>query len=208
MQKVIQNEHDIVQNVVNKIELFIKSNNMNLHTFANSLGFQYQPFYRLIKQKRVPNITSLVAISNHLGYAFEDLISDKIYTQLFIIEDLQKITSKPTSNYQIFLPFVLHVKYLNEKLFCIIDKKISKEYQIKEIYYTIDKITEDGKYLILINGSIEFIQIINLNSKNITIQNEDSIKILSYDEFQPIARLVGMVAINNTKCLFVDKYSE
>ncbi|HMT02564.1 MAG TPA: helix-turn-helix transcriptional regulator [Burkholderiales bacterium] len=117
--KLTNKELTLINNIIDKLQIDMEKNNQTLYSLSTTLGFEYQPFYRLIKNKKLPTISTLAMITEHLGCSIEELISDKVYIDIHLINNLKEISTLSSSpkKAKISLPIkdtslILIMKYL------------------------------------------------------------------------------------------------
>ncbi|MCC2645852.1 MAG: hypothetical protein K0R94_1630, partial [Burkholderiales bacterium] len=60
---LLNQEVTVLDNVINKLQVYMDQNGQTLYGLASTMGFAYQPFYRLMTKKHLPTLNSLSIIA-------------------------------------------------------------------------------------------------------------------------------------------------
>lgn len=192
MDPFLLNEDQLIDNVINKLQMYMKKTGMNLHNLASTIGFQYQPFYRLIKNKRLPAMSSLIIIANYLNYSLGDLLSDKIKIEINILNDLKEFNdlSKKQALGEVKIPYKDVHKYVCSAFYGLNISKVEHAL-IAKICVIVDSIDTDGDYIVKYKNKITTLKVISISSTFIVIEdNTQEIKV-PINDIRPIARFIG-----------------
>jgi transcriptional regulator with XRE-family HTH domain len=205
MDPFLLNEDQLIENIINKLQMCMKRTGMNLHNLASTLGFQYQPFYRLIKNKKLPAMSSLIKIANYLNYSLGDFLSDKIKVEINILNNLNEFYEGSKKNLlgEVKIPYNYVSKYVCSTFYGLTTNEVDNLI-IAKIYVTIDSVDTDGYYIVKYNNKIIQLKIISISSTFLIIEdNAQEVKV-SINDVSPIAKLIGEALIhkNNYNYLY------
>lgn len=205
MDTFLLNEDQLIENVINKLQMYMQKTEMNLHNLAATIGFQYQPFYRLIKNKRLPAMSSLIMIANYLNYSLGDLLSDKIKIEISVLNDLNEFNelSKKLVQGEVKIPYNDVHKYICSTFYGLNINKIDGVL-IVEVCAIIDSIVTDGDYIVKYNNKIVKLKVTSISSTFIVIENNGQEVKVPINDISPIAKLVGKALIHENKRNYLD----
>lgn len=170
----------LVDNIINKINIYMQKNNQTLFNFATKLGFAYQPFYKLVNSRGLPNLSSLATLANRLGYTVDELVSDKVIVEINIYNDLKEVGKILTpERAKIYLSADKYIKVIQNELIAVkfgddnfIGCGLYKIFSLSSIF------ENDGEYLVVYCDKISLMNVISTSSKFIAVeQNNNEIKI-------------------------------
>lgn len=192
MDTLLLNESHLIDNVINKLQMYMKKTGMNLHNLASTIGFQYQPFYRLIKNKRLPAMSSLIMIANYLNYSLGDLLSDKIKIEINILNNLNEFNdlSKKLLLGEVKIPYSDIDKYIYSTFYGLNISNADNVFIVK-VYATVDSINTDGDYIVKYSNKVMQLKVISISSTFIVLEdNAKEIKV-PINDIKPIAKFIG-----------------
>jgi|GEM_PF-6864420 len=185
-----EQEKDIVNNIANKLEILLNKDKVTILALSKLLKVDKQPLYRIMKREHIPNILFLEMIASYLNCTVLELIDKKFYLDIKVYFNYE-INNK--SKYEKYRAYFCDDDFMdisnNEFFGIIIDSSI-------KIFYKIDKVTQDGDYLIC-NGmsACKEIHIISVGkSLIIALINNKEVR-LKHDEISVIAKLYKTVSI-------------
>ncbi len=189
--KLTNKELALINNIIDKLQIDMEKNNQTLYSLSTTLGFEYQPFYRLIKNKKLPTISTLAMITEHLDCSIEELISDKVYIDIPVINNLKEISTLSSSSIKakVSLPIKDYLPYLNNEIFALkIEelKKLGIEYC--KIYFKTDQINGDGIFIATYQKKITQLNITSISSKFLIVEFNNKEQKIPREEIQPIAK--------------------
>lgn len=183
----------IVDNIISKLNIYMEKNNQTLFNLATSLGFAYQPFYRLIKNRNIPNIASLITMSRHFGYTVEELVSDKIIVEINIYNNIADLSLKhAVSRAKIYIPVDKYMPLINKSFIGIKQRNTTlSTIDLCDIYTLEDHIHLDGNYLVNYQNQLVTFNVISSSSKFIIIEQNNKEERIAVNDLQPIAKLLS-----------------
>lgn len=181
---LINNEDRIVQNIVNKLNLYMEKNKLSTLNMAKNLGFSYQNLNWLVKHKRTPTIGSLVQLCELFHCNLQELISSSYFLDVPYYEKiLHYLNEGKTKKIRIYIPEE-DIEYIHNNKFFVISNK--KEFNI---YYGADNIVQDGQYLVNYKDENILINVLFSSSKMVIIEHNDTEIKIPTEEIRPIAKL-------------------
>lgn len=201
--KLNSKEAKLIDNIINKLNIYMERNKQNLFSLANSFGFAYQPFYRLIKYRNLPTITSLAMISDNLNCTIEELISDDIFLDIDVVEQIDSLitpsnTSTTKETIRFHIPYEQYLPYISDKFFAI---KLNENLPVKaeqyRIYILTDKINIDGNFIVEYQGQLIDLNVISISTKFVIAFIDDQEQRIPQDLLKPIAKLFDDAVVLN-----------
>jgi transcriptional regulator with XRE-family HTH domain len=191
MKNLVLSEDQLIENVINKLQVYMKKHNMTLHNLATTIGFCYQPFQRLIKNKRLPAMSSLIMIANYLNYTLGDLLSDKICLDVNIIDEMSKVEVEKSGQIgKAVIQYDLIAAYATAQIIGF--KTFKHEYaNFIRIFAMIDRIDSDGEFIVNYMNKIVTLVVTSVSSKFIIVESNKEEKKIAIEEIRPIARFIG-----------------
>src|SRR5690349_12135949 len=99
-------EHIALTNVINKLQIYMDQNKQTLHGLAATMGFSYQPFYRLITKKHMPTISSLGLIASHLNCSIAEVTSENIFIDINCYKNIDANFNAANNNKcRVYIPY-------------------------------------------------------------------------------------------------------
>lgn len=196
----------LINNIINKLQIHMEKTQQTLYNLSVTLGFEYQPFYRLMKNKRLPTISSLAMITEHLQCTIEELISDKILVDINLINTLDDIslyntnlddsTSSKTNTtvsknkaVKISIPVKDYMPYIHDNFFAIKFKNLQTSgIEHWKTYFTTNTINTDGIFLVNYQDKIVEFNVISTSSKFIIIESNNQESRILQSEIKPLAK--------------------
>ena len=97
-------EEKTIDNIIEKLTVYMDRNNQTMHGLATTMGFSYQPFYRLMTKKSLPTITSLASISKYLNCTISQLTDENIFLDIKSFDSIANyLIAKSNKNIRISL---------------------------------------------------------------------------------------------------------
>ena len=189
-----------LDNAIYKLKIYMDRTKQTLHGLANTMGFAYQPFYRLMTKKHIPTISSFGIIASHLNCTISELTNDTFFLDINYFQNIMDDLSQETENKcRVYIPHEKYKNYLHEYFFALSTKAIKSNAAQENLYYLFylsSKINIDGTFLVKHNNKIKIINVVSVSSKFIVIEdNHQEIKI-DLNEITPIAKLYSYLEIN------------
>ncbi|MCX8515039.1 MAG: helix-turn-helix domain-containing protein [Burkholderiales bacterium] len=180
----------LINNIISKLQIHMDKTEQTLYSLSATLGFEYQPFYRLMKNKKLPTISSIAMITEHLQCSIEDLISDKILVEVSLIDSIENIqtlevteTTKVPMLIQEYLPYI-HNTFVALKIEALEHLQIEHY----KLYCKIDQINTDGVFIARYQGQIVEFNVISTSSTFIIVENDNNEQRIPQDQIEPIAK--------------------
>lgn len=171
----------------------MEQNNQTLFSLAQTLGFAYQPFNSLIKNKTVPSLSTLAMLSDHLRCSISELISEEFFLDVNIIPEitqLPNITGKDKT--RIYIPYNEFLPLINEQFFVLSESKCNPT---SMAFYLINEIVSDGKFIVIYNKKHILIDVLLSSSKYVLIEKNGKEERIPTEEITPIAKLFKNVVM-------------
>lgn len=180
-------EEALIDNVINKVQIYMTQSNQNLFALANSTGFSYQPFYRLMKKNNLPTLSSLFLIASHFKCSIEELISEKIFIDIVVVDKIDNITQQSKNLFRIYLTLEEYTPYIQNEFIGVITDKI-KSAQIVELYLKVNKFDSDGIFITSYNNKLHKVNVTSISSKFIITELNGEEEKISIENIHPIAK--------------------
>lgn len=198
-----------IDNVIQKLQIHMQLNNQSMHGIANSIGLDYQPFYRLMTKKSLPTVGSLDHIAQKLNCTIAELIADDTFL------DTQSFTS--IENFLANKPAELIRVYVKAEVLQDIGKCIAiktninaVETHLSNISYILNtnvyqlftitkKINVDGFFLVKYKKKITVLEVISTSSKIIIIKWDKNIIQVPIEDLEAYARFVTYIELPNSE---------
>ncbi|MDQ5921624.1 MAG: hypothetical protein QG673_1683 [Pseudomonadota bacterium] len=181
-----EQEISIVNNIANKLEFILYKDKLTVLALSRLLKIDKQLLYRIIKREHIPNMSFLEVIANYLNCTVIELIDKKFFLDVNVFNNNSNIQEK----YRIYFYDENFMHLTDNEFFGIIEDKVIK------IFYKIDKISNDGHYLLLEDDNkLKEINIISVGTNLIiALVNNEEIR-LSPNKVLVSARLYKTLSI-------------
>ena len=193
----------LIDNIINKLQIQMEKNNQSLYSMSVSLGFNYQPVYKLMKGRRIPDMSSLAILSDRLDCSLEDLISNKVPVEVGSINIIEEITNPIVSKKsKIYIPAIDYIPNAHNEFFIIKNHEIPAINGIRyvKIYFKISQITTDGIFIVKYQGKISQLNIVSISSKFIVVEDDTKETKILQEEIQPLAKFFDdCIVFDNSK---------
>lgn len=189
--KLTNKELALINNIINKLQIDMEKSNQTLYSLSTTLGFEYQPFYRLIKNKKLPTISTLAMITEHFQCSIEELISDKVYIDIHVINNLDEIStlSSNIKKAKISLPIKDYLPYIHNEIFAVKIEELQKlGIEYCKIYFKTEQINDDGIYITFYQNKITQLNVTSTSSKFLIVEFNNQEQRIPREEIQPIAK--------------------
>jgi len=182
-----EQELELVNNVDKKLEIYRQRNNRTMFGLSKLMNIDRQPFYRILSRKYVPTISSLFIIARNLNCTVHELISEKVFIDILVYEDL---TLKDKNNtFRIYISNQDYEIIGSLNLYGVIrNNKI-------RIYCSILNFINDGVYIVNLNNERVEIEILSAGSELIIAKIKNEEQRLNRDQIKPIAKYFKEVPI-------------
>ncbi len=137
-----EQEKTIVNNIANKLEIILYKNKITILALSKLLKIDKQPLYRIMKREHIPNILFLEMIANYLNCSVLELIDNKFFLEINSYHDINYQAQDKPEKYRLYIYTENFMDIANHEFFGIISDSFIK------IFYKINKILQDGYYLI------------------------------------------------------------
>lgn len=183
-----QNEEKLVDNVIAKLKLYMDRNNKNLFSLSNTVKFDYQPFYRLMKKTHLPTLSSLFLIANNLNCTIQELISDNVFIDIPVYKSYKCIgTNDLEFNCRLFLSYDCFKQHAKSSFFGI----NTTDNNSLSIFLETNVFDTDGLFLVLHNDKLIMLEVSSISSSFVVakLDGKNEIKV-TLDQLKPLAKLL------------------
>lgn len=205
MEEILINQS--INNVIEKLHIYMQRNGQTMHGLANDLEFDYQPFYRLMTKKSMPTIASLTQIAQKLSCTLAELVSDKVPLDVPSYSDIDSfILNKREDVIRVFLPPKIFQSKLKEE-FVAIKIEIIKENltynnimfsnnsSIYQLFIKTVLIDLDGFFLVRYKNTITILEVLNVSSTKITAKYKNKTLQIPVSEIEVFLKFIGYVEL-------------
>jgi transcriptional regulator with XRE-family HTH domain len=212
-------ENKDVENVINKINLYIKKSGITLHQFASNVGYTYQTLYRLLNQHFLPSITSLQTISTYFNCSISELIDNNVFIDIPVYENFHKFLLKAKANdtIRIYLSYEEFVPIFDKDFFAIKNtlNQIECKYLINDleivlntdccqVFYKTDKISTDGHYFVKYQSEEKILNIVSVARASVVVDFKGDMKHIPVTNIIPIAYYLNTAFYPNYKTQYLN----
>jgi transcriptional regulator with XRE-family HTH domain len=196
-----------IDNIIEKLQLHMQRNNQTMHGLASSMGFDYQPFYRLMTKKSLPTVSSLDHIASKLNCSISELIADDVFLNVASFDSIKNYLADKSSN---LIRVYVRGEILQDAEECIAIKTgiNSTEYCLNNIPYSLNtnvyqlftvtsRINIDGFFLVKYKNEITMLEVINISSKLITAKYNGKIIQIPVENLIPYAKFITYIELPN-----------
>jgi transcriptional regulator with XRE-family HTH domain len=177
-----EQEQNIVNNIANKLQVIIQKENITILMLSKLLKVDKQPLYRIMKREHIPNTYFLEMIANYLGCTIVELLDEKFFLDISVYNNLS-LTQNNHKRYRVYVKDEYFLRVANNDFFGVAESSSIK------IFYKIEKILNDGIYLVNNNGKLSEINILSVGS-NLTIAMVNNVeKRFNHKEIEVFAKL-------------------
>lgn len=183
---ILTPEDEVMDNVVNKLRIYMEKNALTLHGLASKIGFAYQPFWRLMTKKHSPTINSLSMIVPHFDCTISELINDNVFLDVALFNNVEAFINKNDieSKIRIYIPHtqflpLIHKQFVAIKI-CLQKHNTTSDLQPFDIsvFYLVNSIDIDGVFLVNYNNENILLDVFSISTKYIwTYLNGKEVKI-------------------------------
>lgn len=202
-----------LNNVINKLQIYMDRNKQTLHGLATTMGFAYQPFYRLMTKKHLPTISSFGLIASHLNCSIAELSHENVFLDINYYSDISEYLKRENSETcRIYIPYEQYRNHLNSSFFAIQSKQknikdkcaANSHGQLYELFYSVDNILMDGTFLAEYKDKKILINVLSISSKFIIIEENSTEVKVDIKLITPIAKFFSYLELtsHNTTKLF------
>lgn len=191
-------ELELINNVAQKLEIYMQRNNTTVFSLARSMNIDKQPFYRIINRKNVPNISSLFLISNNLDCSIQELISENVFLDIKTYKDISLVNEGVM--YRIYISYKDYQDISSYQVFGIITERDL------QIYSKTESFINDGLYIVKYNNEIIEMDVLSAGSKFVIANIQQKECRLESNLIIPIAKKYKTVpVIANEFCILSPK---
>ena len=195
---------EALDNAIYKLKVYMNKTNQTLYGLASTMGFKYQPFYRLITKRHTPSISSFGLIASHLNCTISELIDNTFFLDINYYTNLPNNFDEDIQyKCRIYIPHDKYQDYIHETFFAlstnVFEYNKSYENNLFYLFFKTSHINIDGSFLVEYQTTIKIINVISVSSTYITIEEDGQEKKINLQLIRPIAKLFGYVEINSHK---------
>ena len=204
IDKITPAEAVLVDNVVNKINIYMQRNNQTLYNLASNFGFAYQPFYKLVTKRGLPNLSSLATLADCLGYTIDELVGDKVIVKIKIYNSLQDASKfcNPGSA-KIYLSAAKYTSVLHDDFFAIVERSNIPGVGLGKIYTLVDKFDIDSQYLAIYQDQAAILNVTGVSSKFVLAEEGDKEIKITLENLKPIGKLFDNAIIYDDQVNYI-----
>lgn len=198
---------DLTDNIIEKLQLYMKKNNHTMHGLASAMGFDYQPFYRLMTKKSLPTLSSLNHIAQKLNCTVAELIAEQIFIDLPCFSNLNDYLSAGSSeNLRVYLTkdmlqdsfdFFAVKCQLSKTTLSLHNVSYVSNTNIYQMFLITPKIHIDGFFLVKYNKEIITLEVLSISSKLITANYNGSVIQIPVEELVVYAQFLSYIELPN-----------
>ncbi|MCC2624388.1 MAG: hypothetical protein K0R14_261 [Burkholderiales bacterium] len=200
-------EATILDNVINKLQIYMDQNKQTLYGLAAKMGFAYQPFYRLMTKKHLPTLNSLTVIASHFGCSVAELIHEDVFIDVDCYDSFaDAVNMKKSPKIRAYVPYKKYSQLIYSNFFAVKGhvpwqgyeqsstdhKAIDSKYAI---FYRVDTISIDGVFLVNYKSKDVLLEVVSVSSKYvIALLNGKETKI-DVASIKPIAHFFSYLTL-------------
>jgi len=196
-----------IENIIEKLQIHMQRNNQTMHGLASSMGFDYQPFYRLMTKKSLPTISSLNHIAEKLNCSISELLADHIFIDIPSFTSIENyLANRSAAPIRIFIT----KEMLQDMDECIAIKTDipNKNHQLNNIEYLLNtnvyqlftvtsKINIDGFFLVKYKKQITILEVVSISSKVIMAMVDGKIVQIPTEDLEAYAKFITYIELPN-----------
>lgn len=215
-KSLLNQEATILDNVINKLQVYMDQNKQTLYGLASTMGFAYQPFYRLITKKHLPTLNSLTVIAAHFDCSVSELIHEDIFIDIDCFSNFDdSVVAVKTPKIRVYIPYRQFLPLIHNNFFAIqgfASDQASKQKQTEiqkisssgSVFYRIDTINIDGIFLVNYKSKNMLIEVVSISSKYIVAILDGKETKVDITDIKPIARFFsGLTLIDKNQNIIV-----
>ena len=184
-----EQEVSIVNNIASKLEFILHKNKITVLALSRLLKIDKQLVYRIVKREHIPNMSFLESIADYLNCTILELIDKKYFLNVNVYRDISSGLNQKCDTYKVYVDDEDFINISDSEFFGILDDKIIK------VFYKVDKISNDGCYLIEENDLLKEIDILSAGTNLIIAQVNDKEVRLKPCDTKVVAKLYKIVSI-------------
>lgn len=204
----INHEDRLLENVINKLQIYMEQHDDTLYALAAKVGFAYQPFYRLINKKHMPTLGSLVMIAEHFSCTVAELIDENVFIDIDLFESTNKLTDS-MAKIRVYIAYAKFLPLIHEQFFALRfspkeqailpnqDDQIDSAFKQVCVCYKITDIKIDGIFLVKYKNKITLLNILSISSKYVVVDFNGIETKVDKEQLTPIAQFFGYLNLSN-----------
>lgn len=165
-----QQEATILDNVINKLQIYMDQNKQTLYGLAAKMGFAYQPFYRLMTKKHLPTLNSLTIIASHFDCTVAELIHEDVFIDVDCFDNFaDAVSAKRAPKIRAYIPYDKYIQLINSNFFAVKGQVPWQSYE----QTSTDHKSSDSKYALFYRVdtmSIDGVFLVNYKSKDVLLE--------------------------------------
>jgi hypothetical protein len=197
-------DEEALDNAIYKLKIYMDRTKQTLHGLANTMGFAYQPFYRLMTKKHIPTISSFGLIASHLNCTISELTNDTFFLDINYYQTLvADFTEESTKKCRVYIPHEKYKEFIHEHFFALstkVFKDNAMNYWQDNLFYLFfitKDIKIDGLFLVEYKNEVTIINVTSVSSKFIVIESDGVEQKVELKDIKPKARLFNYLEITN-----------
>lgn len=206
---LLSQEVTVLDNVINKLQVYMDQNDQTLYGLASTMGFAYQPFYRLMTKKHLPTLNSLSVIADHFDCTVSELIHEDVFVDIDCFNNLEDATiSADSSRIRVYIPYNDFLPLMYSAFFAVkvgVSGQISKQknekvqsiYNSSAIFHRVDSISIDGVFLVNYKSKNILLEVLSISSKYVIAILEGKETKIDTSTIKPIAQFFSYLSLVN-----------
>jgi len=196
-----------IDNITQKLQIHMQRNNQTMHGLASSMGFDYQPFYRLMTKKSLPTISSLNHIAEKLNCSISELLADHIFLDVPGFTSIENfLANKSSTSIRIYIT----TDMLRDMDECIAIKTDipDENHQLNNIDFHLNtnvyqlftvtsKINIDGFFLVKYRKQITMLEVVSISSKVIMAIVDGKIVQIPTEDLEAYVKFITYIELPN-----------
>lgn len=201
-----------IDNVIEKLLIFMRRNNETMFGLANVMGFSYQPFYRFMTKKSLPTMGSLDSIAKNLNCTISELTSNNIFLDIPSYKSIEDYLAgtKPEGQIRVYLPTSMLEPMIDDK-FIVINVNSGKEKtesvlngiphhantNLYQLFSLTNRIHIDGFFWVKYKNKLQILDAISISSTIIIANYKNEMIKIPVPELEAFAKFISYVELPN-----------
>ncbi|MCE3269018.1 MAG: hypothetical protein K0R49_1270 [Burkholderiales bacterium] len=206
---LLNQEVTVLDNVINKLQVYMDQNGQTLYGLASTMGFAYQPFYRLMTKKHLPTLNSLSIIAAHFNCTVSELIHEDVFMDIDCFNSFDDVigTINP-SKIRIYIPYNNFLPLIHNNFFAMkaAYPELNGDHKNSDmpivncrdtVFYKIDNISIDGIFLVNFKSKNILLEVLSISSKFIIAILDGKETKIDISSIKPIAQFFSYLTLVN-----------
>lgn len=180
-------ELDLVNNVAQKLEIYMQENSLTIFSLAKAMNIDKQLFYRVINKRNVPTIPTLITMASNMNCSIQELISKQLFIEVDIYNDIYMLEKQTTR--RAYISYEEYTTINGNKIVGI------ENVESIDVYFLTEKFSSDGIYIVKKGLELSKLEILSVGSKFMIADVKGEEKKINSTDFDPIAKLLTVAPI-------------